>query len=150
MSAALHLAREADADRLDALASACRAEMEIAAPDDTRRAALLPLLEGSPHGAVYLIGPARAPVGYAVVTFGWSLEQGGMTGTIDELYMRPPVRGRGIATEVLLSLAPALAEAGLRALHLRADAGNEAARRLCARAGFVAREGYMTLTRPLS
>ena len=36
MSAALHLAREADADRLDALASACRAEMEIAAPDDTR------------------------------------------------------------------------------------------------------------------
>ena len=29
-----------------------------------RRAALIPLLEGSPHGAAYLIGPARAPIGY--------------------------------------------------------------------------------------
>ena len=74
MKAALHLAQTPDADRLEALVAACHAETGITQTEEERRAALLPLLEGSPHGAIYLIGPARAPVGYIVLTFGWSLE----------------------------------------------------------------------------
>ena len=53
------------------MVAAFHAEAGIAQDDAGRRAALAPLLEGSPYGAVYLIGPARAPVGYLAVCFTW-------------------------------------------------------------------------------
>lgn len=149
MSAALHLAGPADMDRLLPLIAAFQDSEGIEQDDDTRRAAVSPLLEGSPLGAVYIIGPVRAPIGYIVVTFGWSLEFGGMDGFVDELFIRPAVRGRGIATEVLTQLPKALAEAGLKALHLEVDHDNETARRLYARCGFRLRGRYALMTRTL-
>ncbi|MGV6848123.1 MAG: GNAT family N-acetyltransferase [Marinibacterium sp.] len=150
MSAALHLAGPDDLDRLVPLVAAFHDEQGIASTDDGRRAALQPLLQGSPHGAAYIIGPARAPIGYIVVTFGWSVEFGGLDGFVDELWIRPTVRRRGIATEVLLELPRALAGAGLRALHLEVDRDNAAAQRLYARSGFAARDRYMLMTRDLT
>lgn len=149
MSAALHLAKPADLERLNTLVAAFHDEEGISLSDDARRAGLLPLLEGIPHGAAYLIGPARAPVGYVIVTFGWSVEFGGMDGFIDELYIRPPVRGRGMASEVLISLPNALAQGGIKALHLEVERTNDTASRLYTRAGFKARERYMLMTRKL-
>ena len=149
MTAALHLARPEDLDRLLPLVSAFHGEEGLEHSDERRRDALLPLLEGIPHGCVYLIGPARAPLGYVVVTFGWSVEFGGMDGFVDEIYIRPAVRGRGIATEVLIELPKALAAAGLKALHLEVDRENEAAQRLYARTRFQARERYMLMTKVL-
>lgn len=150
MKAALHLARPEDADRLDLLVAASHAERGLDTSDDRRQAALAPLLEGSPHGAVYLIGPSRAPVGFLVITFGWSVEHGGLDGVIDDLYIRPPVRGRNIATEILLSLAPTLADAGLCALHMRLDRDDGTAQRLAHRTGFTGKDHYIWVTRALS
>lgn len=150
MKAALRLAGPEDADRVDALVVAFHKEICIDTTPEDRRASILPLLDGSPHGAIYIIGPSRAPVGYLVVTFGWSVEFGGLDGFVDELYVRPTVRGRGIATEALLTLPPALAEAGLRALHLEVDRDDTAAQKLYAKAGFTARERYMLMSRILS
>ncbi|KII19304.1 N-acetyltransferase [Phaeobacter sp. S60] len=149
MSAALHLARPEDLDRVLDLVAAFHAEMGIPSDDTLRRAAIEPLLEGLPYGAVYLIGPARAPVGYIVVTFSWSVEFGGMDGFVDELFIRPPVRGRGIATEVLFALPRTLAEAGIKALHLEVDKTDETARNLYARARFEPRDTYMLMSRKL-
>lgn len=106
-------------------------------------------LDGSPHGAIYTIGPGRAPVGYVVITFGWSIEFGGLDGFVDEIYIRPTVRGRGIATEVLLTLPQALAQAGMRALHLEVDRDNPSAQKLYAKTGFKPRDRYMLMTRTL-
>jgi len=149
MSAALHLAKPDDLDRLCALIAAFHAEQGLETTDEARRAGLVPLLDGIPHGAAYLIGPARAPMGYVIVTFGWSVQFGGMDGVIDEIYLRPAVRGRGIATETLISLPKALAGAGLKALHLEVDRDNEPAKRLYARAGFKPRERYMLMSKRL-
>ncbi|MBJ6373392.1 GNAT family N-acetyltransferase [Sedimentitalea arenosa] len=149
MSAALHLAGPEDLDRLATLVARFHEETGITLDDESRRAGLLPLLEGIPHGAAYLIGPSRAPIGYVVVTFGWSVEFAGLDGFIDELYLRRAVRGRGIATEVLSSLPKALAAAGLKGLHLEVDRDAEATRRLYARAGFVERDRYMLMSRKL-
>ena len=113
----------------------------------TRRAAVLPLLEGSPHGAIYLAGPLRAPIGYVVVTFGWSLEFGGMDGFVDEIYIRPGVRGRGLGTELLSSVPKTLAKNGMKAIHLEVAQGNKKARALYERMGFEAREGYLLMSR---
>lgn len=149
MSAALHLARPQDIDRIMTLVAAFHAEEGLNGTEDDRREALLPLLEGIPHGCIYLIGPARAPLGYVIITFGWSVEFGGMDGFIDEIYIRPAVRGRGIASEVLLELPKALAAGGLRALHLEVDRENETAQRLYRRTGFAPRDRYVLMSRKL-
>lgn len=149
MSAALHLAKPEDLDRLVPLVAAFHAEEGISQDETTRRNALLPLLEGSPLGAIYIIGPTRAPVGYIVLTFGWTVEFGGMDAFVDEFFIRPAVRGRGMGSETLLTLSRMLGQAGVRALHLEVDHENETAKRLYARTGFKARDRYMLMTREL-
>lgn len=149
MSAALTLAAPEHLDRVVALVAAFHAEAGIELSDEARRAGLAPLLDGIPHGAVYLIGPPRAPIGYVVITFGWSVEFGGLDGIIDEIYVRPGVRGRGIASEALIALPRALAAGGVQAMHLEVDRNNEAALKLYKRAGFKPRDGYMFMSKRL-
>ncbi|MEO0569021.1 MAG: GNAT family N-acetyltransferase [Pseudomonadota bacterium] len=143
----LTLASTDDLDRVLPLVAAFHAEMGIEQGDETRRAALAPLLDGSPHGCVYLAGPSRAPVGYAAVSFGWSIEFGGLDGYLDELYIRQGVRGRGLATELLTALPETLAEAGLRAMHLEVSRTNAKTIELYRKRRFEPREQYMLMSR---
>ena len=149
MSAVLTLAGPDHLDRLLTLVSAFHDEANITLTDKARRDGVAPLLDGIPHGCAYLIGPPRAPIGYVVITFGWSLEFGGLDAIIDELYIRPGVRGRGIASEALTALPRALKDGGLRAIHLEVDSNNAAALKLYKRAGFAPREGYMFMSKRL-
>lgn len=149
MTTALHLARPEDLDRIAAMVAGFHAETGIETTEAARRAAIGPLLEGIPHGCAYLIGPARAPLGYVIVTFGWSVECGGMIGSVDEIWLRPAIRRRSIASDVLDALPKALAGAGLKALHIQVDRANAAAQRLCGRARFVPRETHVQMTRLL-
>lgn len=149
MTTALSLARPDDLDRLLPLVAAFHEETGIAQTDTIRRAALLPMLEGSPHGVTYLIGPGRAPIGYIVISFGWSVQFGGLDGYVDEFYIRPGVRGRGIGSEVMISLPKALAGAGLKALHLEVRRDNEKARALYRKLRFEARDAYGLMTQAL-
>lgn len=146
MSAALHLAKPEDLERLMPLVSAFHAELQLGSEETALERALVPLLEGSPYGAIYLLGPARAPMGYVTLTFSWSIEMGGMDGFVDEIYLRPAVRGRGIALEALQSLRKMLQSAGVTALHLEVDRENEAAHRLYKRARFELRDHYSLMT----
>lgn len=142
---ALTLARPDDLDRLLPMVASRRVESGRPEDDAATRAALAPLLDGSPHGAVYLIGPPRAPIGYVVLAFGWSLAAGGLTGRIDEMHIRRAVRGRGIGAEVLSSLPRALAGAGLRTLEVEIAHADTRARALFTRQRFAAREDRVTL-----
>lgn len=145
----LHLAGEADADRLLPLVAAFHTEMGYGTDTDHRATAISPLLQGSPHGAAWLIGPRRAPVGYIVLTFGWSVEFGGLDAIVDELYVRPAVRGRGMGLEALDGIAKAMREAGVRALHLEVDREDERAQRFYGRARFKPRDRYIFMSRVL-
>ncbi len=146
---ALTLAKPGDIDTTLPLIAAFHAEMGIAQEDAARRAAVAPLLDGSPHAAIYIAGPARAPIGYVVVSFGWSLEFGGLDGFLDEIYIRPGVRGRGIGSDILASLPRALAGAGLRALHLEVARADARTRGFYERMHFNARDDYMLMSRKL-
>jgi ribosomal protein S18 acetylase RimI-like enzyme len=145
----LTLAALEDLERLVPLVASFHAEEGIVQDEATRRAALTPLLEGSPHGCIYLAGPTRAPIGYVIVTFGWSVEFGGMDGFVDEIFIRPGVRGRGIGSEILLALPKTLAKAGMKAIHLEVDRSNASARRVYEKLRFEPRENYMLMTRKL-
>lgn len=149
MSAALTLGKPEHLDKLVALVAAFHDEAGIHSTDETRRAGVAPLLDGVPHGCAYLIGPPKAPIGYVVICFGWSVEFAGLDAMIDELYIRPGVRGRGIATEALVALPRALSSFGLRAIHLEVDKDNPNAIKLYRRSGFEAREKYMLMSRTL-
>lgn len=150
MTDILHLANPSDTERLLPMVAAFHAETGIDTSEEHRHAAITPLLDGSPHGAIWLVGPKMSPVGYIAVTFGWSIEFGGTDGFVDEFWIRQKVRGRGMGAEVLSQLTSALGKAGVRALHLEVDTGNPKAAHLYKRSGFRMRDGYhlMTWTAP--
>lgn len=144
---ALHIAGPDDLDRVLPMVAAYHALEGFTTDEAARRAAIEPLLDGTPLGVVYLIGPRRSPVGYMVVSFGWSVELGGVDGIIDEFFIREAVRGRGMGSEVLNALLPALAEHGVVGLSLEVDLENTRAQALYGRAGFKIRDKYALMTR---
>ncbi len=146
MTTAIHLAGADDLDRLLALMERFHTEAALPYDDNHRRRAAGPLLAGSPHGAVWLIGPQRAPLGYVLLSFGWSVAMAGAEGIVDEVFIRHSVRGRGIGTEVLHAIAVSLAQNGVKALHVRLDRSNAAAARFCAKVGFLTRPELVIMT----
>jgi ribosomal protein S18 acetylase RimI-like enzyme len=147
MSAALHLAKPDDLAVLQKLVASFHSQENIEQTDQDRGAALMPLLEGTPHAAAYLIGPRKGAVGYIIVSFGYSVEMGGIIGFIDEFYIRTNVRGRGLDGEVLRSLMPALAGYGVKALRLEVGKDNETAMRLYSKLGFETHDNHQLMTR---
>ena len=145
MTTAINLGSPADADRLLSLMQRYHEERGLPYDDDHRAAVSAPLLDGSPLGAVWLIGPQRAPLGYVMVTFGWSVRLGGMVGWIDEVFIRPSVRSRGIGTEVLHAIAVSLGQAGIRALQVRVD-DDARLTKFCGKVGFGATEDHRIMT----
>ncbi|MGR3492958.1 MAG: GNAT family N-acetyltransferase [Shimia sp.] len=105
------------------------------------------MLAGSPHGVVYLAGPRVAPLGYAVVTFGWSIEFGGLDAWLDEIYVRAQVRGRGIGGDMLFGLVAELRDRQVKGLSLEVDRGDAATQKLYSRVGFEMRARYALMTR---
>ncbi len=74
--------------------------------------------------------------GYAVLTFGFSLEYGGIDAYIDELFVKPEFRGRGFAAQALGFLTLECQKLNVVALHLEVDADNETAKSVYAKSGF--------------
>ncbi|MBM3598115.1 MAG: GNAT family N-acetyltransferase [Alphaproteobacteria bacterium] len=103
------------------------------------RRALAALTRGTPHGAGYMIClPDGLPVGYVVISYGFSVEFGGPDSFLDDLYIAPAHRNRGLGSRVLQRLRSVLHGHGVRAMHLQVMPGNNRASRFYARHGFVA------------
>lgn len=145
----LHLATPEDSDKLLPMVAAFHTEMGFDSDAVHQAQAIGPLLEGSPHGAVWLIGPRKAPVGYVAVSFGWSIEFGGLDAMLDEVFVRAAVRRRGMGGDALDGLCKALAEAGVRALHLEVNRDDADTQRFYRRARFAPRDGYSLYSRVL-
>lgn len=149
MTTAINLGGLADNERLLSLMGRYHEERGLDYDDVHRAKVAAPLLEGSPLGAVWLIGPQRAPLGYVLVTFGWSVRLGGMIGWVEEVFIRPSVRSRGIGTEVLHAVAVSLGQAGIRALQVRVDDDARLAN-FCKRVGFDQSSDQRIMTDVLS
>jgi GNAT superfamily N-acetyltransferase len=99
-------------------------------------AALVALAEGEPLGRAWLVTLAGRPVGYVVLTLGFSVEAGGREGCLDELFVVPAARGRGVGRRVLELVEEEARRLGIRRLFLEVKRGNRAFE-LYRRAGFV-------------
>jgi len=104
--------------------------------DAASEAAVMVLARGSPFGRAWLVMLGNKPVGYVVVTLGFSLEYGGHDGFVDDLYLVSEVRGRGLGRELIQFAINEAAKLGIRTLHLEVEAGNDRASALYRKAGF--------------
>lgn len=133
----------ADAAATLDLMQAFYAEEKIPFEGPVQGRALDALLVDPSLGGVFLLRdrsapPAAAPLGHLVLTRGHSLEFGGAFLLLDELYLAPPVRGRGEGRRAIAFAAAHARAVGAQALRLEVSHENARARAAYHRAGFVA------------
>ena len=120
-----------------------------AADDATALAAVAAMFADPALGRAWLIAFDGRPVGYVILTFVHSIEFGGRCGFVDEFYVEPPARGRGVGRRALDLVAAAAADLGVRMLLLEVSPQNERAAKLYASAGFGPRK-YRLMVKPLA
>ncbi len=138
-------ATPADVPTLVALMTAFYAESGYPLPEAPAARAFAALLADARLGGAWLAEAAGEAVGHAVLALGFSMEYGGLRGIVDDLYVRPDARGRGVAGALLAALRDDCAARGVRALQVEVGPENLTARRLYARAGY-ADAGHLLLT----
>jgi len=107
------------------------------------RRALLGIVRDPQFGRVWVIEDGAEPIGYVILTLGYSLEYGGRDGFIDELFIAEAHRGRGVGRETMRFLDGVCRELGVRALHLEVERANTAAQRLYRTFGFADHDRYL-------
>ena len=91
------------------------------------RAAFAALLAEPSWGRIWLAHHESIVVGYVVLTLGFSMEFRGRDAFIDDLYVVPSHRGRGIGRALIGMCEKTSEELGIRALHLEVRPTNPAA-----------------------
>lgn len=107
------------------------------------------LLRNPDWGRAWLFGEAGGTAGYVVLCFGFSLELGGRDAFVDEVYVKPALRGRGLGRCALEFALGEARELGIKAVHLEAAKGRKPLIRLYKSLGFVPRD-HPFLTRRLA
>jgi ribosomal protein S18 acetylase RimI-like enzyme len=138
----------ADADALLDLVEAFYREEGYPFERPGARRALIALVRSPARGWVWVIERGSRPVGYVVVTLGYSLEYRGATVLVDELYLSPEHRGRGLGSKTLALVERAAASSGVRVVQLEVERSNAGADALYRRCGFADR-GRALLTKKL-
>jgi ribosomal protein S18 acetylase RimI-like enzyme len=116
---------------------------------DTAGRAVAVLMADPSLGRLFLIETDAGTAGYVVLTLGFSLEFLGRDAFVDELFVVPEHRGRGLGLLALRYLEEVAVQMGVTALHLEVGPENEPALGLYRRAGFEDRR-HRLMTRLLT
>ncbi len=100
------------------------------------RDALRRFLASPDLGQAWIFFDDETPVGYIVLTFGYSFEYHGRDSFIDELYIEPEYRRQGIGRRAMQFVEERARKLGVNAIHLEVDQGNDPAAELYRRAGY--------------
>ncbi|HEU4429763.1 MAG TPA: GNAT family N-acetyltransferase [Myxococcota bacterium] len=123
-------ARARDLRELLPLVEAFQREEGYAAGDAALAEALGALLRDEGAGCVLIARDAGAAIGYGALCHGYSIEFRGRDAFVDELYVAPEQRGRGLGRALLRALEAHARAVGVRKLHLEVEQQNAGARRL--------------------
>ena|SRR3712207_5536615 len=99
-------------------------------------AAVLRVAAGEELARAWIVRRATEAVGYLILTLGYSIEYGGRDGFIDDLYLKPEMRGQGLGRRLLAFALDQAAALGIDTLHLEVEAGNARGLQLYLTAGF--------------
>lgn len=117
------------------------AEHHVAIPD-TELAAAIDGVIRVPGRGFFLVASHDGDaddtcIGVAFVSFIWTLEHGGHSGWLEELYVTPEHRTGGVGTQLLEAVLAEATAAGCAALDLEIDSGHERVGSLYRRHGFT-------------
>ena len=106
--------------------------------ESVKRDALTRVLAEPSLGRLSLILSRDGEIaGYLFLSFTFSLEYGGRTAFVDEIFVRPDHRAAGLGSAALRSALVTARAMGLTAVHLEAERSNPRAAALYVRLGFV-------------
>jgi GNAT superfamily N-acetyltransferase len=88
-------------------------------------------------GYVWIIDTERRDVGHAVLTFRYAMEYAGLVGCLDDLYVKPDWRNKGLSTAALFEIRRFCESAGIRAMTVEVGHNNAPAQKVYRRVGFV-------------
>ena len=106
------------------------------------------LLDDDSLGQIILIHTNTTPVGYLVLTHGYSLERAGRIALLDELFILPAHRNQGLGKAAIAHAIDLAKENHCHSLHLEADHKNTRAPSLYLSLGFTPVSRHY-LTRPI-
>lgn len=108
---------------------------------------LLPLLANSDLGKVIVLEAEGELVGYAVLTWGWSLESGGREALLDEIYLK--IRNQGLGALLLEKVVATAKEYDAQIIFLETELANQRVRDFYLKHGFK-RDDSIWLSHKLS
>ena len=88
-------------------------------------------------GYVWIIQAAHQDVGHIVLTLKYAMEYGGPVACLDDLYVKPDQRNKGLSTAALIEIRRFCERAGIRALTVEVGHNNGPAQSVYRRAGFA-------------
>jgi GNAT superfamily N-acetyltransferase len=142
------LATLSDIDVLVGLMRQLRAETSAAHSERATARAFEAVLDDLRLGQVWMIEHDGHPAGFVVLTVSFSMEHCGLRGFIDDFYVAPPYRRRGLGHAALEEVKRACRRRGVRALVVETDPDNDAALTSYRSVGF-ADSGRCLLALPL-
>lgn len=145
----IRLATLTDVDVLVRLMRQFHAEEATSLPERVVSRAFESLLDDGRLGQVWMIEHDGHPAGFVVLTVGFSMEFGGLRGFIDDFYVLPQYRRRGLGHAALEEVKRACRRRGVRALVVETAPENAAAVSAYRSVGFED-SGQRLLSLPLS
>lgn len=107
------------------------------------------LLNHTAPASVLVAEGNTAIVGYLLLVYVFSLEHLGLTAEIDELYVKPDYRSRGVGAALLKAAESAAAGTGCTNISLQIGRDNERGRAFYQRRGYSRRGGYSLMEKDL-
>lgn len=95
------------------------------------------LIADDSRGLVWIVESPAESAGYLVLTLKFSMEYGGLTACLDDLYVRAAYRNRGLSTSALAEMREFCRGIGARAVSVEVGRDNGPAQTVYRRAGFV-------------
>jgi GNAT superfamily N-acetyltransferase len=105
--------------------------------EQEKMSALQKMLREESFGRLWLIKHEGKDVGYVLLAFSFSLEFNGRIAFIDELFIMPSCRQKGVGAGVLKKVENICLRLGINVLCLESEAHNKRATALYARLGYI-------------
>jgi GNAT superfamily N-acetyltransferase len=101
-------------------------------------------------GYVWIIQAEKEDVGHIVLTLKYAMEYGGLVACLDDLYVKPDWRNKGLSTSALVEVRDFCEGAGIRALTVEVGYNNGPAQTVYRRVGFAEAAGRQLLALALA
>ncbi len=108
---------------------------------------VLKFIDDPALGRLWLMESSGTAFGYLILTFGFSFEYGGRDAFLDEFYLEPEFRSKGIGTEAMRFMFDQAKELDVQAIHLEVERTNAGGQKLYINTGFESNDRVLLTKR---